>query len=122
MISTDSAKDSVLRCIEKANVRNFPDVVRKSQGLLQKLLRSTICRKVKINGPAINLSIMTVNCFKQIFLADFTFAVPCFEWPPESDWLFRNKIWHDHKVVATIMNRGFHFVPRNKDNDKSNFT
>ena len=41
----------------------------------------------------------------------------------ESDWPFRNKMWPNRKVVATIIKDiGFQFVPKNKQNDKSKFT
>ena len=65
---------------------------------------------------------MTVDCFKQIFLADLTFALPCFEWLPESDWPFCKNMCPDRKVVGTIKNLDFHFLPRNKNDDESNFT
>ena len=79
---------------------------------------STGRQKVKIHGLAVNLSINIIN---KIFLADFTFAIPCFKWPPESDWPFPNKMWPDRKVVLTIKNRDFHFVPKNKKTTSNRF-
>ena len=55
-------------------------------------------------------------------MGDFTFAIPCFKWLPESDWPFRNKMSPDHRVVTTIMDLGFHFISKNQKNDKSKFT
>ena len=69
-----------------------------------------------------NMAIKTLDGFKQLFLADFTFSIHCFEWPLESNWSFHYKDWPDCRVVATIKNLGFHFVPRNRNNDKSRFT
>ena len=122
-LSTDVIKHSVFRCLSKNTLTHFPGVARKNQGLLEKLLKSLIRPAVKIHGSVVNLSLMTSDDSKEIFLADFTFAIPCLEWPPESDWPFRNRMWPDRKVVATITKCcGFHFVPRNKENDKSKFT
>ena len=123
LLSTDVIKDSVLRCISEDTLTHFPGVARRNGGLLERLLKSRIRQKVKVHGPAVNLSIMTLDDSKQIFLADFTFAIRCLEWPPQSDWPSRNKMWPDRKVVATIIKDcGFHVVPRNKENDKSKFT
>ena len=122
-LSTNVIKKSIKRCLSKANLTHFPGVPRRSQGLLESLLASLICRKVKVHGPAVNLSITTLDNSKEIFLADFTFAIPCLEWPRESDWPVRDRMWPDRKVVATVTKCcGFHFVPRNKENDKSKFT
>ena len=55
-------------------------------------------------------------------MADFTFAIPCLEWPPESDWPLPNKMWPDHRVVTTIKDLGFHLVPLSQKNDKSKLT
>ena len=89
---------------------------------MESLFKSKVRRNVKVHGPAVTLNILTLEGSNLIDFADFTFAIPCFQWPSESDWPSRNKKWPDHKVVATIKERGFHFVPRNKENDKSNFT
>ena len=122
-LSTDVIKNSVFKCLSKDTLAHFPGVARRNQGLLEKLLTSLIRPAVKVHGPAVNLSIKTLDNSKEIFLADFTFAIPCLQWPPESDWPFRSKMWLDPKVIATItQDCGFHFVPRNKENDKSKFT
>ena len=122
-LSTDVIKDSVSECLPKDALTHFPGVPRRNQGLLESLIASLICRKVKVHGPAVNLSIKPLDDSKEIFLADFTFAIPCLEWPPESDWSSRNRMWPDRKVVATITQYcGFHFVPRSKENDKSKLT
>ena len=57
-----------------------------------------------------------------VYSADFTFAIPCFEWPRESDWPLREKKWPNQTVVTAIVNLGFHFVPKNQENDKSKLT
>ena len=101
-LSTKVIKDSVLECLKKASLTQFPGVV-----------KSKVSRQVQVHGPAVTLRISTSETF-MIYLADFTFAIPCFQWPPESDWPSRNKKWPDHKVIATIKKRGFQFVPRNK--------
>ena len=72
---------------------------------------------MNIHGPTINVHIKTITD-KSIYFGDFTFAVPCFKWPPESDGPFRNKMWPNHRVVTTIMDLGFHFVPKKQKNDK----
>ena len=121
-LSTEVIKDSLLKCLKKVSLTHFPGIVRRSRGLLESLFKSKVRRKVQVHGPAVNLTISTLEGSNLIYLADFIFAIPCFQWPRESDWPSRNKKWPDHKVVATIKERGFHFIPRNKENDKSNFT
>ena len=96
--------------LKKASLTQFPVVV-----------KSKVSRQVQVHGPAVTLRISTSETF-MIYLADFTFAIPCLQWPPESDWPSRNKKWPDHKVIATIKKRSFQFVPRNKKNDKLNVT
>ena len=118
-LPTKVIKDSVLECLKKASLTQFPGVVRRSK--LLESLKFKVSRQVQVHGPAVKLGISSLEN-TTIYLADFTFAIPCFQWPPESDWPSRNKKWPDHKVVATIKERGFHFVPRNKENDKSNLT
>ena len=118
-LSTAAIKHSVFQCIAKVPATNFPGIFRRDQATW--LDRQSISHQVKIDGPAINLHIKTLN-HDSIFLADFTFAIRCFTWPPESDWPLRNKMWPDHRVVAIIKDLGFHFVPRNQKNDKSNLT
>ena len=76
--------------------------------------------KVSIHGPAIKVHI--TGRLPNVYLADFTFAIPCLEWPRESDWPLRNKMWPDHRVVTTIKGLGFHFVPVNQKKDKSKLT
>ena len=113
-LSTDTIKHSVKRCISETPWTHFLGKINFCDSL-------GIMISSKIHGPAINVHIRRLY-FVSVYLADFTFAIPCFKWPPESDWPFRNKIWPDHKVVTTIMNLGFHFVPKNQENDKLKLT
>lgn len=75
-MSTDAIKHSVLRCISKDTLTHFPGIARRNGSLLEGLLKSKITSKVKISGPAINLSITTLDGSKQTFLVNFTFAIP----------------------------------------------
>ena len=121
-LSTTAIKHSVLRCISKVPATKFPGIVTRDQNpWLDRLSRLSVSHLATIHGPAINLHIQTLDN-DSIFLADFTFAIPCFKWPPESDWPFRNKMWPDHRVVAGIKDLGFHFVPVNQKKDKSKLT
>ena len=120
-LSTDTIKYSVKRCISKAPTTNFPGIVKRDLiSCFDKLLLYPK-QQVEIHGPAINVHIKALN-YESIFLADFTFAIRCFKWPPESDWPFRTKMWPDRRVVTTIKDLGFHFVPKNQENDKSKLT
>ena len=119
--STDTIKQSVKRCISKAPTTNFPGIVKRDLISCYDKLLLYPKRQVEIHGPAINVFVRAIN-YESIFLADFTFAIRCFQWPAESDWPFRNKMWPDHRVVKTIKDIGFHFVPKNQENDKSKLT
>ena len=112
-LSTDTVKDAVKQCILEEPMRNFPGVVSKSWCLMNQV-------KVNTHGPAIKVHI--TGKAPNVYLADFTFAIPCLEWPNESDWPFRNKMWPDHTAVATIKGLGFHFVPVNQKKDKLKLT
>ena len=112
-LSTDTVKHAVKQCISEEPMTNFPGVLSKSC-----CPRNYV--KVNIHGPAIKVHI--AGEVPNVYLADFTFAIPCLEWPNESDWPFRNKMWPDHGVVATIKDLGFHFVPANQKKDKSKLT
>ena len=116
-LSTDTIKNLAKRCIKP--ITPFPGEVCVCYQVSKFL--SCLEKRVNIHGPAINVHI---NTFDDgiIFLADFAFAIPCLKWPLESDWPFRNKMWPDHRVVTTIKDLGFHFVPVNQKNDKSKLT
>ena len=60
----DAIEYFVFRCISKATLKNFS---RKIQGLLKRLLMSTVRQKVNIHGLAVNLSIMTLDYFIRYF-------------------------------------------------------
>ena len=119
-LSTDTIKHSVKRCISKTPMTNFPGV---HPYLLCKWL-TLVDKKisVKSHGPAVKVHIKNEIAGWNIYMADFTFCIPCFKWPPESNWLFREKIWPDHGVVTTIEDLGFHFVPISQKNDTSKIT
>ena len=110
-LSTTTIKESVKRCILKNYKRVF-------LGLQYVHSSSGNPTDVKIHGPAVKVKIKRSS----VYSADFTFAIPCFEWPRESDWPLREKKWPNQTVVTTIMNLGFHFVPKNQENDKSKLT
>ena len=122
-LSTTTVKELVIRCISKVSVTKFLGLLSRIDQVpwLGRLAKLLFGKLVKIHGPAIKLHI-TYSNGDSIFLADFTFAIPCLEWPPESDWPLRNKMWPDHRVVTTIKDRGFHLVPVNQKNDKSKLT
>ena len=112
-LSTDTIKYSVKPCITSQTNQ----ALRKSQVFdsLGEMFNS------RIHGPAINMHTINSNC-RSLYLVDLTFAIPCLEWPPESDWPFRNKMWPDHGEVKTIKDLGFHFVPKSQKKDKSKLT
>ena len=110
LLSTNTVKRAVEQCISKEPIINFLGVAGKPSLLM----------KVDIHGPAINVHITGKP--SDVYLADFTFAIPCSEWPRISDWPSRNKMWPDHSVVATIKDLAFHFVPVNQKKDKSKLT
>ena len=116
-LSTDTIKHLVKQCIKP--ITSFPEKVSVCYQVSKFLWRSE--KQVNIHGPAINVHISTLGD-GITYLADFAFAIPCLKWPPESDWPFRNKMWPDHRVVTTIKELGFHFVPVNQKNDKSKLT
>ena len=119
-LSTDKIKHSVKQCISK-NLDKLPGVNRRVHPCCYEMPILFLKEYVYIHGPAINVRISTFQD-EIIYLADFTFAIPCLKWPPESDWPSRNKMWPDHRVVTTIKDLGFHFVPKNQKNDKSKLT
>ena len=112
-LSTDTIKKSVKRCISENYKNDFL-----GNSYYNYSLDTLI--SFKIHGPVVNV------CFQKllssVYSADFTFAIPCFAWPPESDWSSREKMWPNQTVVTTIKNLGFHFVPKNQENDKSMLT
>ena len=112
ILSTDTIKKSVKQCILK-HIDEFPDMDGRDPPCCCDIAFLFLKENVNIHGPAINVQI-SIFPDEYVYLADFTFAVPCINWPPESDWSFRNKIWPDHRVVTTIKDLGFHFVPINQ--------
>ena len=118
-LSTDKIKHSVKQCISK-NLDKLPGVNRRGRPCVDMPI-IFLKQCVYIHDPAINVHISTFHD-EIIYLADFTFAIPCLKWPPESDWPSRNRMWPDHKEVTTIKDLGFHFVPKNLKNDKSKVT
>ena len=111
-LSTDTIKHSVKRCILEAPKTNFPGV--HSLPLCQWLTVVFNQVNVKINGPAVQVRIKNGMDEWNIYLADFTFCIRCFEWPLESKWLSRKKIWPDQRVVTTIKDIGFHCSQKSK--------
>ena len=112
-LSTDTIKHSVKRCILENYEKDFLGIVYYHSSSGQPI-------HVQINGPAVNVCIRGLH--SSVYLADFTFAIPCFEWPPESDWPSRDKKWPNQTAVTTIKSHGFHFVPKNQENDKLKLT
>ena len=112
-LSTDTIKKSVKRCISENYKKDFL-----GNSYYNYSLDTLI--SFKIHGPVVNV------CFQKllssVYSADFTFAIPCLAWPPESDWSSREKMWPNQTVATTIKNLGFHFVPKNQENDKSMLT
>ena len=51
--STDAVNDSISRYISGVNLTHFPGIFRRNQDLLESLLKSQICRKVKVHGHAV---------------------------------------------------------------------
>ena len=120
-LSTKKIKTSVYKCLSGASVRDLPGVAEiVNIPWIDKIYTKTVRKHLKVHGPAIKLTLTSSN--RDIFLGDFTFAIRCFQWPPQSDWPRRKKEWPSPEAVATIKALGFHFVPKSQKNDKTKKT
>ena len=119
-LSTNIIKHLVKKCISK-HINEFPDMDGRDPPCCYSIAFLFLKQNVNIHGPAINVHISTFPD-EHVYLADFTFAIPCIYWPPESEWPFRSKMWPNQTVVTSIKDLGFHFVPVNQKNDKSKLT
>ena len=120
-LSTKKIKNTVYKCLSRASVRDLPGVAEiVNVPWVDKIYTKPVRKHLKVHGPAIKLTITASN--RDIFLGDFTFAIRCFQWPPQSDWPRRKKEWPSPETVATIKDLGFHFVPKSQRNDKTKTT
>ena len=120
-LSTKKMKTSVYKCLSGASIRDLPGVAEiVNIPWIDKIYTKPVRKHLKIHGPAIKLTITASN--RDIFVGDFTFAIRCFQWPPQSDWPCRKKKWPAPDTVATIKALGFHFVPKSQKNDKTKKT
>ena len=62
--------------------------------------------RLDCKGPAMKLRI------KQLFEADITFCIPCYEWPTMSDWPSRPRYWPSAHEAQRIISLGCHLVAK----------
>jgi hypothetical protein len=111
-----------------------PDCVISSKDIIKQAKIAVGCTQIK-NHPGIprcfgrckevpELQFITktpaikIICTGNIFEADVTLCIKCFEWPSLSDWPERQRCWPSQEDVHRIKLRGCHLVPKPAPSDK----